>query len=104
MSKQSKKRKLAVFIGLRTAHQILLDKTKKPDSVPRLMHEVDLYSDLIFSLTKGNWNKDDVTDIQNRAKKRCINKLNTYPDLKVSVDQEIEQTIHSIMIDIGLIK
>ena len=60
MSKKEKLENLAVFIGLRAAHEILIKLTNKPESTAHLDTEADNYTDLSIELSKGNWNDEDI--------------------------------------------
>lgn len=102
MSKKDQLENLAVFIGLRAAHEILIKNTNKPESISHLEQEADIYSDLSFDLAKGNWNNDDIKRIKELAKKRCNKKLEGYKDISNEKCKEIEDIISNIITDLGL--
>lgn len=69
MSKKEQLENLAVFIGLRAAHKILIKLTNKPESISHLEQEADTYSDLSLELAEGNWNQEDRDKIMKLAEK-----------------------------------
>lgn len=101
MSKKKQLENLAVLIGLRAAHEILIEFTNKPESIKHLRSEVDNYSDLSFELAEGNWNKDDIKKIKELAKKRCNKKLKEYED--INCYNKVDGVIDDVMLDLGLI-
>lgn len=103
MSKKEQLRNLAKFIGLRAAHEILIKLTNKPESIPHLEHEADIYTDLSFDLAEGNWNKDDINKIKELAKKKCNKKLEKYNDMGSEKYKEVEDVIDNIMLDLELV-
>ncbi len=104
MSKKEELENLAVFIGLRAAHEILIKVTKKPESIPHLEHEADTYSDLSFDLAEGNWNNKDIEKIKEFAKRKCNKKLEKYNDISNEKYNEVEKAINNIMVDLELIE
>jgi len=103
MSKKEQLRNLAVFIGLRAAHEILIKFTNKPESIHHLDQEADTYNDLGFELAKGNWSNEDTTEIKELAKKECDKKLEGYEDIGNEKYNETEKIIEHIMMDMELI-
>lgn len=103
MSKKKQLENLAVFIGLRSAHEILIKLTTKPESIPHLEQEADTYGDLSFDLAKGNWSRKDIGRIKELAKKKCNKKLEKYEDLSAEKYNEVENNIDNIMLDLELI-
>lgn len=103
MSKKETLENLAIFIGLRAAHEILIKLTNKPESIHHLKQEADTYSDLSFDLAEGNWNNQDISKIKELAKKRCNKKLEGYKDIGKKKYKEVENIIDNIMLDLELI-
>lgn len=103
MNKKEQLRNLAVFIGLRAAHEILVLHTKREESIPHLEREADTYRDLGLDLAEGNWNRRDIERIKEIAKKRCGKKLEKYKDLGPEKYRKVENTIDDIMRDLGLV-
>ncbi len=103
MSKKHQLRNLAVFIGLKAAHEILIKYTNKPESIPHLKQETDSYFDLSFDLSEGNWNKKDIKIIKKLAKKKCNKKLKKYKDIGNEKYNEVDDVINNIMIELELI-
>ena len=102
MSKRQQLENLEIFIGLRAAHEILIKITNKPESIHHLEQEADTYNDLSFDLAQGNWNKDDIKQIEELAVKRCNRKLETYDDIDNKKFNEVKNIIKNIMLDLGL--
>lgn len=103
MSKRKRIEKLAVFIGLRSAHEIMMEFTNKPDAISHLGKEVDTYNDLIFGLAEGNWNKEDVKRIEKLAEKRCRKKLAKYEDVGNKKYKKIKNTVENIITELELV-
>ena len=103
MSKKQQLDNLATFIGLRAAHEILINLTNKLESIPHLEQEADTYSDLSFDLADGNWNKEDIKLIKELAKKKCNKKLEKYQDIGSEKYDKMDTTIDNTMMDLGLI-
>ncbi len=72
MSKKEQLSNLATFIGLRAAHEILVQLTNRCESIKHLNSEADNYSNLAFDLAKGNWNDGDIDEIKTFAKKKWL--------------------------------
>ena len=104
MSKKEKLENLAIFIGLRAAHEILIKLTNKPESIAHLEQEADTYTDLSFDLAKGNWNKEDINRIKMLAEKKCNKKLKSYKDINNKKYDEVQKVIKNTMLDLELIK
>ena len=102
MSKKEQLENLATFIGLRAAHEILVEFTTKPESIPHLEQEADTYSDLSFELANGNWNNEDIERIKELAKKKCNKKLEGYGDIGKEKYREVGEIIKNIMLDLEL--
>jgi len=102
MSKKKQLENLAIFIGLRAAHEILIKSTNRPESIPHLEQEADTYSDLSFDLVDGNWNKENIKEIKELAKNKCSKKLEKYKDIGKEKYKEVENIIKNIMVDLGL--
>ena len=103
MSKKDHIEKLAGFIGLRAAHEILLQSTNIEESFHHLQQEADNYILLSAKIAKGNWNSEDIRRIKELAKKKCNNKLETYQDISNEKYSEVESIIENIILDLGLI-
>ena len=102
MSKKGQLENLAVFIGLRAAHEIMIKYTNIPESIPHLSQEADNYSDLSLDLAKGNWNNDDTNLIKQLAIKKCNQKLDKYKDIDKKKYKEVDNVIENIMLDLEL--
>ncbi len=97
MSKRKQLENLAVFIGMRAAHEILIEVTNREESIPHMVKEIDEYNVLLLQLAKGNWNNDDIKSIKEFAMKRCNKKLEEYNDLSEDKYDKTEQTVEQIM-------
>lgn len=92
---------LAKFIGLNAAHRISILLTNKLESIKKLQTEVDHYGDLSTKLAQGNWNSQDIEEIEALAEKRCIKKLKQYKDIGYGISMT-NQVIQEIMKDLEL--
>ncbi|MBI2136799.1 hypothetical protein HYU06_07035 [Candidatus Woesearchaeota archaeon] len=97
MSKQKQLGNLAGFIGMRAAHEIMIELTNKEESVRHMEKEIETYDVLIFKLAKGNWNQDDIKEIKKLAIKRCNKKLEEYKDISEKKYERTENAIEDIM-------
>ena len=103
MSKKDQLENLAIFIGLKAAHEIVAEFTNKPESIPHLEQEADTYGKLSFDLAEGNWNIGDIETIKELARKRCNKKLGKYEDIADEKYNKVENIIKNIMKDLELI-
>jgi len=102
VSKKEQLENLAVLIGLRAAHEILIKLTNKPESIHHLEQEADTYTDLSLDLAEGNWDNEDIEKIKELAKKKCNKKLEKYEDISNEKYDGVENIIDNIMMDLGL--
>jgi len=83
MSKRKKLEILTKFIGLNEAHKILMLLTNKLESINKIQSEADHYNELAMQLSKGNWNNQDIEQIEELAEKQCIKNLNNTKILEI---------------------
>jgi len=102
MSKKKHREILAKFIGLNTAHKILILFTNKLESIKKLQSEADHYDDLSMKLAQGNWDAQDIEQIEALAEKQCIKKLEQYEDIGNKKYSMIDQVIQEMMRDLEL--
>ena len=102
MSKKDQLENLAIFIGLKAAHEIMIKLTNKPESINHLEQEADIYDDLSIELSKENWNKEDILEIKEITVKRCNKKLGKYSDISDKKYNETNNLVDKIMIDLNL--
>lgn len=102
MSKRRQLENLSIFIGMRAAHEALVKLTNKEESIKHMKNEIDMYSEVIMKLAKGNWNNDDIKDIKQLAIRRCNKKLDEYGDIGSNKYELGKEIIESIMDNLGL--
>ena len=102
MSKRKQLENLAVFIGMRAAHEVLIELTNKEETIPHMKKEVDMYNILILKLAEGNWNNDDIKKIKELALKRCNKKVEEYNDIGDNKYQKAKDAVEQIMDYLGL--
>ncbi len=83
MSKRKKLEILTKFIGLNEAHKILMLLTNKLESINKIQSEADHYNELAMQLSRGNWNNQDIEQIEELAEKQCIKNLNNTKILEI---------------------
>jgi len=102
MGKNSVIQSLSRCIGNVVMHKLLLAHTNKPESKPKLKHEIEEYGeDALEKAQEFNWNEYDKEEIKEKSIERVHVLAEYYPDVKFE-EKELEKFLDETLEDMKI--